>query len=136
MKAMRVQPKATMKATVQKVAQAAAVGVCSLALTFAAHADATVKLGADGGALVFSPDSVTIKAGESVTWVNNAGYPHNIVFDEDEVPEGTNADALSHEDYLNAPGMTVSSKFTTAGSYGYYCEPHQGGGMKGVIIVQ
>lgn len=23
---------------------------------------------------------------ESVNWVNNAGYPHNIVFDEDNVP--------------------------------------------------
>jgi len=28
---------------------------------------------------------VTIKAGEKVSWVNNAGFPHNIVFDEDEV---------------------------------------------------
>ena len=34
----------------------------------------------------FDPPSVTIKAGESVTWVNNAGFPHNVVFDEDDVP--------------------------------------------------
>jgi plastocyanin len=47
-----------------------------------------------------------------------------------------NVEALSHEDYLNAPGETVSSKFTTAGTYGYYCEPHQGAGMKGKIVVQ
>jgi len=62
------------------------VAVSSLALALAANADATVKLGADSGALEFVPSSVTIKAGESVTWVNNAGYPHNIVFDEDESP--------------------------------------------------
>jgi plastocyanin len=49
---------------------------------------------------------------------------------------GENADALSHEDYLNAPGETVSSKFGTAGTYEYYCEPHQGAGMKGKVIVQ
>jgi hypothetical protein len=33
--------------------------------------------------------------------VNNKGFPHNVVFDEDAIPAGTSADALSHEDYLN-----------------------------------
>lgn len=70
----------------QKAASAAAVSVASLALAFSASADATVKLGADSGALEFVPSAVTIKAGESVTWVNNAGFPHNIVFDEDAAP--------------------------------------------------
>ena len=31
-----------------------------------------------------------------------AGFPHNVVFDEDAIPGGENADKLSHEDYLNA----------------------------------
>ena len=48
---------------------------------------------------------------------------------------GASADALSHEDYLKAPGQKVSSKFTTPGSYSYYCEPHQGAGMAGKVIV-
>nr|BDW09766.1 plastocyanin precursor [Monactinus simplex] len=128
----------TVKATasLQKVAQVAGVAVSSLALAFAAGADATVKLGADSGALVFEPSSVTIKAGESVTWVNNVGFPHNIVFDDDAIPEGVNADALSHDDYLNAPGETASSKFDKAGTYEYYCEPHKGAGMMGKVIVQ
>lgn len=82
------------------------------------------------------PSTVTIKAGETVTWVNNAGFPHNIVFDEDEVPAGVNAEAISREDYLNAPGEKHSAKFDTAGSYSYYCEPHQGAGMVGKVIVQ
>ena len=34
----------------------------------------------------FDPPTITIKAGESVTWVNNAGFPHNVMFDEDDVP--------------------------------------------------
>jgi plastocyanin len=58
----------------------------SSVLSGASFADATVKLGADSGALEFVPSTVTIKAGESVTWVNNAGFPHNIVFDEDAIP--------------------------------------------------
>lgn len=49
---------------------------------------------------------------------------------------GENAEALSHEDYLNAPGEKATSTFKTAGKYSYYCEPHQGAGMKGTVIVQ
>merc|ERR1719316_883765 len=98
--------------------------------------NAVVKLGSDSGGLVFVPDSVTIKAGESVQFSNNAGFPHNIVFDEDNVPDGVAADSLSREDYLNAPGETYEVKFDKAGTYGYYCEPHRGAGMQGKIVVQ
>lgn len=35
---------------------------------------------------MFEPSSITIAKGESVSFVNNAGFPHNIVFDEDAVP--------------------------------------------------
>ena len=68
-----------------RYAKAAGVGAASLALALSANA-ASVKLGADGGALVFDPSTVTIKAGESVTWTNNVGFPHNVVFDEDAIP--------------------------------------------------
>eukprot|EP00192_Tetraselmis_astigmatica_P015272 CAMPEP_0117661830 /NCGR_PEP_ID=MMETSP0804-20121206/7742_1 /TAXON_ID=1074897 /ORGANISM="Tetraselmis astigmatica, Strain CCMP880" /LENGTH=155 /DNA_ID=CAMNT_0005468715 /DNA_START=68 /DNA_END=535 /DNA_ORIENTATION=+ len=119
----------------KKIAQAATVGVASLALTLGANA-ATIKLGSDSGALVFEPSSVTVSKGEKVTWVNNAGFPHNIVFDEDNVPEGVNVDKISRDDYLNAPGETYELSFDTPGEYGYYCEPHQGAGMQGKIIVQ
>lgn len=121
--------------TPKQLAQSAAVGLASLALTGSAFAGANVKLGADNGSLVFEPSSVTISKGDSVTWTNNAGFPHNIVFDEDAVPAGVNADALSNEDYLNAPGETVTRKFDVAGEYNYYCEPHQGAGMQGKVIV-
>lgn len=49
---------------------------------------------------------------------------------------GVNADDISRDDLLNAPGEKFSVKLTTAGEYGYYCEPHQGAGMVGKIIVQ
>uniref|UniRef100_A0A7S1XAT8 Plastocyanin n=1 Tax=Tetraselmis chuii TaxID=63592 RepID=A0A7S1XAT8_9CHLO len=118
----------------KRVAQAATVGVASLALTLGANA-AVIKLGSDSGALVFEPSNVTVSSGETITFTNNVGFPHNVVFDEDAVPEGVNADAISRDDYLNAPGETYELKLTTPGVYGYYCEPHQGAGMVGSITV-
>merc|ERR1719158_2424822 len=96
---------------------------------------AGVKLGSDSGGLVFDPSTVTIKKGEKVTWTNNAGFPHNVVFDEDAVPDGVDVDSLSSYDLLNAPGESHSATFDVAGTYEYYCEPHQGAGMAGKVVV-
>merc|ERR1739841_377238 len=96
---------------------------------------ATIKLGGDNGELGFFPSSVTVSKGETVEFVNNKAFPHNVVFDEDAVPDGVDADKISHEDYLNGPGEKVSNKFDTAGTYEFYCEPHQGAGMQGKIVV-
>lgn len=51
----------------QAAANFALAGVASLSLAFGANA-ATVKLGGDGGELLFVPATVTISKGESVTW--------------------------------------------------------------------
>lgn len=32
------------------------------------------------------PATLTIKSGETVEFINNKGFPHNVVFDEDGVP--------------------------------------------------
>ena len=72
--------------------------------------------------------------GETVEFVNNKAFPHNVVFDEDNVPSGVNADAISHG-LPQRPRRKVTNKFDTPGTYGYYCEPHQGAGMQGTIIV-
>merc|ERR1712037_299959 len=100
----------------QDFGKAAAVFATGLTLAAAANA-ATVKLGGDGGELAFVPSTLKISKGDKV------------VFDEDAIPSGANADALSHEDFLNGPGETVSSTFTVPGTYEGYCEPHQGAGM-------
>ncbi len=49
---------------------------------------------------------------------------------------GVSADAISHEDYLNAPGEEVTTKFTKPGKYSFHCEPHEGAGMNGTVTVQ
>jgi plastocyanin len=66
--------------------QSAAAAALSFAL-LAGNANAgTIKLGSDSGALVFEPATLTVAKGEKITFVNNRGFPHNVVFDADEIP--------------------------------------------------
>jgi plastocyanin len=94
-----------------------------------------VKMGSDAGQLVFIPDELKICKGDTVTWVNNKGGPHNVVFDEEAIPSGVNVDSISMDSQLGDEGETFSKKFDVAGSYGYYCEPHAGAGMKASLVV-
>ncbi|CAI7763023.1 unnamed protein product [Closterium sp. NIES-54] len=59
-----------------------AVGA-SVLLAGSANA-ATVLMGASDGALAIVPKLSNVKAGEEITFKNNAGSPHNAVFDEDQ----------------------------------------------------
>merc|ERR1712174_8563 len=95
----------------------------------------TVKMGSDSGQLVFVPDEISICKGDSVTWVNNKGGPHNVVFDEENIPDGVAQDAISMDGQLGEEGETFTKKFDTAGTYGYYCEPHRGAGMAAELKV-
>merc|ERR1719305_1720574 len=56
---------------------------------------ASVKMGSDSGQLVFVPDEIKVCKGDSVTWTNNKGGPHNVVFDEDAIPAGVSQEAIS-----------------------------------------
>jgi plastocyanin len=94
-----------------------------------------VKMGADSGQLVFVPDEIKVCAGDSVTWTNNKGGPHNVVFDEEAIPSGVDKDSISMDDQLGDEGATYTKKFDVKGTYGYYCEPHAGAGMKATLIV-
>eukprot|EP00271_Cylindrocystis_brebissonii_P011723 TRINITY_DN29645_c0_g1_i1.p1 TRINITY_DN29645_c0_g1~~TRINITY_DN29645_c0_g1_i1.p1 ORF type:complete len:162 (+),score=28.98 TRINITY_DN29645_c0_g1_i1:96-581(+) len=125
---------APVSCSLQNIGKALVAGAATLALTASANA-AVVKMGGDDGSLVFSPASVSVSAGEAITFKNNSGFPHNVVFDEDAVPAGVSADAISHEDYFNAAGEEYSVTLSKPGVYEYYCEPHQGAGMSGKITV-
>jgi plastocyanin len=123
---------------VDKVRSSMVAGLVAVGLmaTPAIANAADVKLGSDSGQLVFVPDEIKVKVGDSVTWTGNKGLPHNVVFDEENVPDGVDAEALSHADNIGEEGEKVTTKFTKAGTYGYYCEPHRGAGMNGTVIVQ
>ncbi len=101
----------------------------------------TVKMGSDSGMLMFEPANITIHTGDTVKWVNNKLPPHNIMFDEKQVPNADKelATKLSHSQLLFSPGESYEVAFTgdlPAGSYTYYCAPHRGAGMVGKITVE
>jgi len=103
--------------------------------------DYEVKMGSDSGLLVFQPAKLTVKPGDTVTWVNNKMAPHNVIFDANQVPGGDKALAtkISHDQLTFAPGESYSTTFTDempAGDYGYYCSPHRGAGMVGTITLE
>jgi plastocyanin len=111
---------------------------------FSAPASATnfdVKMGSDSGLLVFEPANVSVKPGDTVTWVNNKMAPHNVIFDEATIPGGDKAIAtkLSNNQLTFSPGESFSTTFSDdlpAGTYTYFCAPHRGAGMVGKITLE
>ena len=95
-----------------------------LVMACTAHAPATVT----GGAKVeivnftFTPQEVTIKPGESVTWSNVDGSPHAVAFKDG-----------SAGIKLLLPGENFVRAFPQPGSYEYFCSIHNF--MTGRIIV-
>ena len=73
--------------------------------------------------LTFTPVTLSIKKGDTVTWNNSSGIAHNVTF------EGGAAFAQALND-----GSQVSRTFTTAGSFNYFCSIH-GHSMHGTIVV-
>merc|ERR1712094_138993 len=55
--------------------------------------------------------------GDKITWTSGKAAPHNILFDEENVPGGVDAKALGQPDgeYLNEEGDTFSQTFSVAG---------------------
>ncbi|NJO77422.1 MAG: plastocyanin [Cyanobacteria bacterium RM1_2_2] len=124
--------------SISSVARSLGLALCAVALVIgsffmavspAAAETVTVKMGADNGMLAFEPSTVTIKAGDTVKWVNNKLPPHNVMF------EGAAANK-SHDQLMFSPGESYEATFETPGTYSYYCSPHRGAGMAGKIVVQ
>ncbi|KAF5194399.1 Plastocyanin protein [Thalictrum thalictroides] len=130
------KPMVGVKASLKDVG--VAVAATAATVMFASNAMAIeVLLGSDDGGLAFVPNNFSVSAGEKITFKNNAGFPHNVVFDEDEIPAGVEVSKISmpDEDLLNGPGETYAVTLDAKGTYKFYCSPHQGAGMVGTVTV-
>lgn len=73
----------------------------------------------------FVPQDITVKAGETITWVNEDNVPHNVVnAKEDEQPKSE----------LFNEGGTYQFTPTAPGKIDYVCTIHPG--MDGTITVE
>ncbi len=75
----------------------------------------------------FQPGSITVAAGESVTFSNSGQSPHTATADDGSFNTGT-----------IEPGASATVKFDQPGKYPYFCRFHGGpggSGMSGVITV-
>jgi len=80
-----------------------------------------------GGSFAFSPATLTIKAGTTVTWKNNTSVSHTVTSDDGKSFDSGTSNPI-------AAGATFSFTFTKTGTYAYHCEIHPF--MKATIIVQ
>jgi plastocyanin len=85
-------------------------------------APAAVAVGIDN--FTFNPQTVTVKAGTTVTWTNKDDTPHGIAVTNNAFKR---SQALDTDD-------SFSFTFTTPGTYQYFCyiHPH----MVGSIVVE
>jgi plastocyanin len=75
--------------------------------------------------MTFSPATLTITHGATVTWSNHDAYTHT----------STSDNAVWNTGNI-AGGSSAAQLFSTAGTYHYHCTYHQAMGMVGTIIVQ
>ncbi len=102
--------------------------------------------------LQFYPTSITIDAGDSVTWTFPAGEPHTVTFlgnrtslpppNDPSVPAPAGGSTYDGTVYTSSGfkllGQAYTLMFSKPGAYKYYCLLHGGlrGGMDGTITVQ
>ncbi len=115
--------------TMRSAVVAAALGAATAAVLAAVVLPGHTQTAAPASAVsidnfTFTPPSVTIKAGTTVTWINKDDIPHGIASANNAF---TKSKALDTDD-------SYSFTFTTPGTYQYFCYVHPH--MTGTIVVQ
>jgi plastocyanin len=89
----------------------------------AGAASVSILDGNQASAYVFSPSSLTVATGDTVTWTNNGTAPEG----HDVTGDGLASGILQE-------GQSYSNTFTSAGTFSYICSLHPF--MKGSVTVQ
>lgn len=96
--------------------------------------------------LDYEPRRVSVRVGGTVEWVNDSDIGHSVTAYGDPLPEdatyfatgGFETEAAARADIeagLIGADETFSHTFETAGEHPYFCVPHEGSGMTGVVVV-
>jgi len=99
--------------------------------------------------LVYAPERIEVETGTTVTWENTGNIGHTVTAYDDSIPEGASYFASGGFDSQDAAvdgyesdtegnveaGESYEHTFETAGTYEYYCIPHEMNGMVGFVKV-
>lgn len=97
--------------------------------------------------LEYKPAEISIAAGRTVEWVNDSEVGHTVTAYENELPSGApfwasggfETERAARENLgegLIEAGGVYQRTFETAGEQPYFCIPHEGSGMTGIVSVQ
>lgn len=119
----------TVTSRIFRIVMALALGCVFLAgiqKGLAAHAagDAPSKINISIDNFSFTPSSVTVAAGTTVTWINKDDVPHTVVSDDKTTFRSKALDTDEQYSYT----------FTKPGTYDYFCSVHPR--MTGEIVVK
>jgi len=94
------------------------------------QSEVTVTVGPDGN-FSFAPTRMWVDPGTTITFEWAADF-HNVM--PESQPSGAEWEGSPGSETYDT-GYTFQSTFETEGMYAYYCQPHEGQGMKGAIAV-
>jgi plastocyanin len=115
----------TMRSAIVAAALGAGTAAALAAVVLPGHAQTAAPASAVSiDNFTFTPPSLTIKPGTTVTWINRDDIPHGIASANNAF---TKSKALDTDD-------SYSFTFTTPGTYQYFCYVHPR--MTGTIVVQ
>ena len=87
--------------------------------------EVTVDVGAGSSGLAFGPAAVHVDNGATVVWEwTGEGGAHNVIAEDGSFESGSPVSSGTFEHTFDEDGL-----------YEYFCSPHKGQGMKGVVIV-
>jgi plastocyanin len=87
-------------------------------------ADVVITIVAENGNMSFSPNPVTVTAGQRVAWRNSAGQPHTATQNSGSFDTGT----------IDGGSQSNAITMGTAGTFAYHCAIHPA--MVGTLTVQ
>ena len=89
--------------------------------------------------LTFDPVSVTIRAGETVTFKNSSAFAHTATGDPSKANDPSHvrlpAGAAAWDSGAIGAGGQFNQRFDVVGEYRYFCIPHESQGMLGTVTV-
>jgi plastocyanin len=87
----------------------------------------------------FQPVMLNVPAGTAVTWTNTGSEPHTVTADPSKAANRADASLPAGvepwDSGLLTGGQSYSHTFTVAGTYKYFCIPHEALGMVATITV-